>query len=145
MNITGSSNNKKRRVTTTNDFSHFTTSTSSSSEETNAPATPRPAHSQHADEMRDEEVVVIPPRFAVPRDYVVVNDVDEQAIPAEGMPEGWTFIAVRRKTGNTNTRDKYWYSPKKSYKFNAAVKVRRFLAVLDQVGGDARSLHTVYI
>ena len=88
---------------------------------------------------------MIPPGFAVPRGFVVVNDVDEQAIPAEGMPEGWTFIAVRRKTGNTNTRDKYWYSPKKSYKFNAAVKVRRFLAVLDQVGGDEDVAYRLYL
>ena len=93
--------------------------------------------------MRDEEAVVIPPGFAVPRGFVVVNDVDEQAITAEGMPEGWTFIAVRRKTGGT--RDKYWYSPKKSYKFNAAVKVRRFLAVLDQVGGDEDVAYRLYL
>jgi hypothetical protein len=73
-----------------------------------------------------------------------------QAHPAEGMPEGWTIIIVPRNKGNGGkTRgvinDKYWYSPKESYKFNAAVKVRRFLAVLDQVGGDEVVAYRLYL
>ena len=97
--------------------------------------------------MRDEEwnEAVVIPGFAVPRGFVVVKDVDdaEQARPAEGMPAGWTHIAVRRKKGNTF--DKYWFSPMKSYKFNAEVKVRQFLAVLDQVGGDEVVAHRLYL
>lgn len=94
--------------------------------------------------MREEEALVIP-GFAVPRGFVVVKDVDdaEQARPAEGMPEGWTHIAVRRKTGNSF--DNYWFSPMKSYKFNAKVKVRRFLAVLDQAGGDEVVAYRLYL
>jgi hypothetical protein len=73
-----------------------------------------------------------------------------QAHPAEGMPEGWTIIIVPRNKGNGGkTRgvinDKYWFSPKQSYKFNAAVKVRRFLAVLDQVGGDEVVAYRLYL
>lgn len=83
------------------------------------------------------------------------GDGAHQAHPAEGMPEGWTQILVPRKAGNRKAgnvsktwysiQDKYWFSPKESYKFNAAVKVRRFLDVLDEVGGDEVHAHRLYL
>jgi hypothetical protein len=73
----------------------------------------------------------------------LIEEAEAQPHPAEGMPEGWTQIIVRRKEGVI--RDKYWLSPKESYKFNAKVKVRRFLAVLDQVGGDEVMAYRLYM
>jgi hypothetical protein len=70
----------------------------------------------------------------------LIDDAEAQPHPAE---EGWTQIIVRRKKGGI--RDKYWLSPKESYKFNAKPKVRRFLAILDQVGGDEVMAYRLYL
>ena len=122
------------------------------------------------------------------RDHPPNNNMDDHhrmdgPYPAEDMPEGWTKILVRRKT--KDIYDKFWFSPKESYKFNAgawryiiillatiigavltpstdpltqlllsfailllhfsAVKVRRFLAVLDQVGGDEVTAYRLFL
>jgi uncharacterized membrane protein len=52
------------------------------------------------------------------------------------MPEGWNQILVCRKREGRRRVDKICISPKESCKFNAEVKVRRFLAILDQVRAD---------
>ena len=72
--------------------------------------------------------------FMVETMTAMIDDTEAQPHHAKGMPEGWTQTIVCRKRGVIP--DKYWFSPKESYNFNAEVKVRRFLAIQDQVGGD---------
>ena len=68
--------------------------------------------------------------------HALWSDAEAQPYPAEGMPEGWNQILVCRKREGRRRVDKIRISPKKSYKFNAEVKVSRFLSILDQVRAD---------
>ena len=54
---------------------------------------------------------------------------------SEGLPEGWIHRQVPRKNNDFKS-DPYWFSPKLAYKFNSLLQVRRFLAVLEEAGGD---------
>ena len=50
---------------------------------------------------------------------------DQPAVPAEGLPAGWTTRSITRKTGNHV--DKYFFSPTEEYKFVSKPKVLQFL------------------
>lgn len=50
---------------------------------------------------------------------------DQPAVPAEGLPAGWTTRSITRKTGNHV--DKYFFSPTEEYKFASKPKVLQFL------------------
>ncbi|KAL3772470.1 hypothetical protein ACHAW5_007325 [Stephanodiscus triporus] len=52
----------------------------------------------------------------------------------EELPGGWKKSLVPRKSGEKY--DPYWFSPREAYKFNSLSLVRRFLACLEEAGGD---------
>ena len=54
----------------------------------------------------------------------------------EGLPTGWTTRIVPRKAQSRTNSDTYWYSPIQSYFFPSMAKVKRFLKMLEETGGD---------
>jgi Methyl-CpG binding domain len=62
-----------------------------------------------------------------------------------GWPPGWTRKVFERQSGaSKGHRDRYWYSPKKSYKFRSIKNVLEFLADMVTTGGDEELAHKLY-
>lgn len=57
--------------------------------------------------------------------------IDEERMPAEGFPSGWTKQEVPRSTTSSKVVDIYYYSPK-GLKFRSRPEVNRFLALLEE-------------
>jgi hypothetical protein len=54
-----------------------------------------------------------------------------------GWPDGWLKRIFQRASGATKgSTDRYWYSPKKNKKFRSMVEIKRFMAALEEYGGD---------
>ena len=62
-------------------------------------------------------------KYSDPKKSVIY---DQPAVPAEGLPAGWTTRSIPRKT-NPNHVDKYFFSPTEEYKFVSKPKVLQFL------------------
>mmetsp|Transcript_34177 Transcript_34177/g.72818 ORF Transcript_34177/g.72818 Transcript_34177/m.72818 type:complete len:710 (+) Transcript_34177:58-2187(+) len=58
------------------------------------------------------------------------------AKPAEGFPPGWAMRKIRRPGKGNKGIDTFYYSPKQQFKFRSKLDVRRFLEVLERVGGE---------
>ena len=71
--------------------------------------------------------------FVVQTMTPLIDDAEAQPLPPRECQKDGLKPCAQQEGGYP---DKYWFSPKESYKFNAEVKVRRFLAIQDQVGGD---------
>lgn len=57
--------------------------------------------------------------------------IDEERMPAEEFPSGWTKQHVPRSTTNSKVVDTYYYSPN-GLKFRSRPEVNRFLALLEE-------------
>lgn len=70
-----------------------------------------------------------PPVWAGPPD----EDIDG------GWPKGWMKRVFARKNGaSKGSTDRYWYSPKESFKLRSMVQVKKFLKALKETKGDEK-------
>ena len=61
--------------------------------------------------------------------------------PNEPWPSGWYSQSFVRQSGNSaGTTDKYFFSPKKNYKFRSLKEVRLFLLGVQQYGGGTTAI-----
>jgi len=56
-----------------------------------------------------------------------------------GWPKGWLKKVFARKNGaSKGSTDRYWYSPKESFKLRSMVQVKKFLKALKETKGDEK-------
>lgn len=65
------------------------------------------------------------------------------AVPAKGLPEGWTTRDVPRKN-KPGAHDRYWFSPALQHKFRSKAEVDRFRSKLKDAGGDESRAWELY-
>lgn len=66
-------------------------------------------------------------------------------------PHGWVQLIMERQINGASggvtgkrTRDSYWFSPLKKYKFDSKVKVQKFLKALEQSNGNEQAANNIW-